>query len=246
MTTVVAVSDLHLDVRTTGVRRFDEVARTLRQAKGEAIRRKVDLFICAGDLGDPDSGSIVYRLLALCLETAFDLDRAGIPHLWVKGNHDGKSGESLFTPIAALADGVVSNARVCEEPAYWGGEEYDVLALPHSEYDPAQFVREFAGWKEESKSEVPTLVVSHLFPIPGIEPGEETSEMPRGGPRPLPCEELARIPGRVVVLSGHYHRRQVYQPSVKGCPPVYVIGSIATLSYGEESNGDPGFLVVRF
>ena len=78
-TTIIACSDLHLDARCHGQRRFPEIARALHQAKGEAIaRQKLGedvIFVCAGDLGDPDSGSIVYKLLALCIEVMGRLER---------------------------------------------------------------------------------------------------------------------------------------------------------------------------
>jgi DNA repair exonuclease SbcCD nuclease subunit len=244
MTTLVCVSDLHLDQRTAGVSRFEEIARGLRQAKDEAIKRKADIFICAGDVGDPDSGSVVYRLLALCAEVMADLDSAGVSQLWVKGNHDGEEGESLFTPLKAFMDD--KRGEVAETADYWGwpgkSGKFDVLALPHAKYNPELKVRDFIDWKGPPR---PTVVVSHLFPIPGIEPGEETKEMPRGGPRPLPCEALAQIPGQVIILSGHWHKRQIYQPPVPGCPPVHVIGSLCQLSHAEESN-QPGFLCLEF
>jgi DNA repair exonuclease SbcCD nuclease subunit len=250
MVTIVSISDLHLDVRTQGRRRKDEIASALHQAKGTAIARKMlreeVLFVCAGDLGDPDSGSIVYPLLALCIEVMQELEKNGIRQVWVKGNHDGESGESLFTPLAALAEGM-KLAGVSEVPDRWGWADVDVLALPHAKYDPVKEVGDFAKWREERRSTDflrPAVVVSHLFPILGIEPGEESSEMPRGGPMPLPCEELAKVPGPVLILSGHYHRRQVHQPPVKGCPPVHVIGSAVQLSHSEESNS-PGFLVIH-
>lgn len=245
MTTIVAVSDLHLDWRTHGVPRFDEIAKALHQAKDEAIKRKADLFVCAGDLGDPDSGSIVYRLLALCIEVMMELHDNDIHVVFVAGNHDGDEGEGILTPLKALA-GSLRGFTVAETALWEELESFDLLALPFARYEPEKAVRQFIEWKKRAGREYRTsVVVSHLTSIEGIENGEETSEMPRGGIRSLPLELLAEIKGPVIVISGHWHKRQVFQPRVPGCPPIFVCGSLATLTHGEESNGTPGYLVVE-
>lgn len=258
MTLIVAVSDIHADHRNNGVERFEEIARGMRQAVQVAIDRKADLFVGGGDYSDPDSGAIVFRVIALLIESMMRLDKAGIPQVWVKGNHDatsGSGGESVLTPIARLSD--YCYARVAESPMtidWWterSGRRFGVLLLPHGQYDAAARVSDFAtSMRVQDASVGPPgvsplrVVVSHLFPIPEMEPGEETSEMPRGGPNPLPLEALAEIPGEVLVLSGHYHKRQVFRSGVRGCPPVHVIGSLCQLSHSEESNS-PGFLVIE-
>ena len=246
MTTIVACSDLHLDTRTDGVRRFPEVENALWQAAREAVKRRADLFCMLGDLGDPDSGGVVYPLLALVVRVMGFLAAEGVPQVWVKGNHDGPVGQSLFTPLAAYSEscGFV-NAYVFEEPGDWLlREDFDVLALPHGQYDADAIVRKFtAERKPWRKRGSPSVVLSHLYPIEGLEFGEESEEFARGGPNPLPLDALSELGEGVVVLQGHFHKRQTYQPPVG--PLIHVVGSLVQLSHSEEAN-DPGFLIITF
>jgi DNA repair exonuclease SbcCD nuclease subunit len=62
--------------------------------------------------------------------------------------------------------------------------------------------------------------------------------MPRGREIMLPMEATAAGDLR---LSGHYHHRQTILPAGGGSP-IYVIGSLARLTFGEEGN-EPGFQV---
>ena len=65
---IVAISDLHLDVVTSGVPRFGEVEAALSRAVDHAIEhldpREGDFFACLGDVCDPDCGPVGFRVAA--------------------------------------------------------------------------------------------------------------------------------------------------------------------------------------
>ena len=75
--------------------------------------------------------------------------------------------------------------------------------------------------------------------LPGIHPGSETEDMPRGREVLFPGEQTR---GAVARMNGHYHARQTHGLG-DGGPDVIIPGSLARLGFGEESN-EPGFLLV--
>jgi len=89
---IVAISDLHLDVVTSGVPRFGEVEAALSRAVDHAIEhldpREGDFFACLGDVCDPDCGPVGFRVAAALIAAAQRLSREGIDSVWLAGNHD--------------------------------------------------------------------------------------------------------------------------------------------------------------
>lgn len=244
---VVAVSDVHGDAVTAGVRRFDEVQRSMLDAMGEAIREKAGAFVFCGDLTDPDSGLVLVQCLGLALFVARQLERHGVTSIWIAGNHDvGNDGEGTTTidPLSALASSDLTpgaaRVYVATQPATFivRGVEFTCLPYPSvaTAYDPARAV-------EGCKTRIgPLVILSHLS-VRGIIPGEESAEMPRGRDVWFPEDAVAEI-ARVrptLVLQGHFHRRQVF--TTKSGLPIQIVGSIATFSHGED-RGVPGYVVV--
>jgi DNA repair exonuclease SbcCD nuclease subunit len=230
-------SDLHLDWRTVGVPRFDEVRAALHQTVEAAIREKVDLYACTGDIADPDNGPALLRSVEALIEVTVALSREGIPSWWVAGNHDpieDGSGDTTLSPLRALGGKV----RVFEMPEVLRLAEVCFVALPYppatNPYDPVEFVREakkkLAGQK--------VVVLTHLQ-VEGAEIGEETTDMPRGRDVRFPIEECERD---WVVLAGHYHKRQTIRRP--GCPPIHVVGALARLAFGEQTN-TPSYSIVE-
>ena len=222
---IVCSSDWHLDHVTAGVPRFEEIAAAVDQAVAHAITTKADMFIFAGDLCDPDSGVSVFRCVQKAFEAAIRLSDANIRSIWVAGNHDiieDGSGDTTLSPLKAIGRDV----HVADRP----GVIWNVLALPFvsalAPYDPA------AEAKRLIALHCPQVVVGHLN-VPGIIPGEETHEMPRGREVIFPVKETAGIP---LKLHGHYHRQQVTPEGI------HIPGSLARLTFGEEAH-TPGFLV---
>jgi DNA repair exonuclease SbcCD nuclease subunit len=251
---VVSTGDWHGDAYLHGTSRFDEVARAVRKSVDVAIERRASLYVFGGDLCDPDSGPVVFRCVELAVECAIRLADGGIPSLWVPGNHDvleDGSGDSVLSPLRPLCGdgggvlcalsgyGVALSAR----PGVYFCDGFAVVTLPFAPtshaYDPASHLETVAPSLVGADGDLRirpdkrVLIVSHLS-VPGIVPGEETTEMPRGREVSLPLEVLAtKFPG-AVVSQHHYHRRHSFRSKVRGCPSIHVAGSLARLTHGEE------------
>lgn len=242
---VVATSDWHLDWVTRGVTRRDEVERAVQQSIAYAVERATDLYLFTGDLCDPDDGGVVARSSEYAVHVARDLSRRGIPSAWIAGNHDTTDDgvTTSLTPLRRLADPLVS---VHEQPGIRDlGQGRVLVALPHTafgaaEHSPQALTRllpRLAGFR--------TIIFACHLTVPGIVPGEETTEMPRGRDLTLPLDALDEFrtstarwkdPPAIVVINGHYHRAMCHAG-------VLVPGSLARLTFGEEEHV-PSFLDV--
>lgn len=240
------VSDAHLDWVTHGVRRFPEIAAAFDETIEAALDEGCSGYVFLGDLCDPDSGSCVFRVLEVAIRTALRLAACKIPSIWIAGNHDtiedGTKDTSL-SPLRALY-GDRTPVHVFEEPgtcvlreAVDRDDHRDVwiAALPFTSashpYDPASVSEKLLMGKDPRN----VVVAGHLH-VPGVEPGEETREMPRGREVWLPVDVLK--PRASVILNGHYHRQQKTESGV------WIPGSLARLTFCEENN-HPGYLIVE-
>lgn len=242
---ILCTSDWHGDAFTAGLARFDDVARSARATVELAKRERCDGYVFLGDLADP--GPRAHRCSALAIEVDAELNRAGIWRRWLVGNHDvveDGSGSSTLSPLAAACTGV--DSRVWSVPcAEHFGDEVIALALPHPargfSYDPEEFIRSVDKLDGCEQCVFPrvVLVFGHLT-VPGIEPGSETREMPRGREVRYPIEAIRERWGdRAVMLNGHYHRSYRRAES-----PVIVPGSLERLTKGEAGNV-PGCLILE-
>jgi len=232
------VSDLHLDAVTMGVPRFPELEQALAHTVQVAAQQKVDAYVFLGDLCDPDSGPTVFKCVELAIRTARCLaDAYGIRSYWLAGNHDVIEDGSGLTTLGPIRPALGSHGMVIEHPTSWALDGATFVALPFTAtshaYDPAKFLADHLPTGAHGG---PYVVLSHLN-VPGIIPGEETTEMPRGRDITLPLELLARPD--VLVLQGHYHRQQVHRHMGA---VVNVCGSLARLTHGEEEH-TPGYLL---
>jgi DNA repair exonuclease SbcCD nuclease subunit len=239
---IVCTSDWHLDAVTLGVRRFPELKSAVGKSVDAAIAAKADAYVFVGDLCDPDSGPCVFRCLELAQRTALTLLDNGIKSYWVAGNHDvieDGSGDTTLTPLFAMPLGIDVFDRPGSADPCLGDVMFTFLpytATSHA-YDPeSALVKHVGALPVEGLKHV---VFSHLS-VPGIVPGEETTEMPRGREVTLPVEFFK---GRddIVVIQGHYHRRQKFS---RGGVDVHVVGSLARLTFGEQEH-EPGYLIVE-
>ena len=236
---IVCSSDWHLDARTAGVERFDEIRESCEQVVDYAIKASADLFVFCGDLCDPEDGRDVLRASAYAVGIARRLSSVRIPSIWIAGNHDSvKDGETTtLEPLRYLCDDnivVVSTGLHISTLGSRG--EFMFLLLPYSPmpYDACAAMR--AAADDAVKSGQRFVVFSHLM-LPGMHLGSESSEMARGKDRNFPLEEM-RAARPLLVVSGHYHRRQTTEDGIQ------VVGSLARLTFGEESN-TPQFLVIE-
>lgn len=240
---VVVASDWHVDWSTLGVSRWKEIEAAVTESVDYAIKNEAGLYLFPGDLADPDTGGASWRAAALIITAATRLSRAGVRLVAIPGNHDvceDGSGKTTLTPLAALED-LLPGVYVAEEPRliWLGGDPGKylyVLALPFTAashgYDTQ--LTACALWPEEPGARV--IVLSHLT-VPGIHPGTETTEMPRGREVLYPFHSTERA---ILRVQGHYHHRQLFTAPDNG-PPLVIPGAIARLAFGEENN-DPSFL----
>lgn len=232
---VVATGDWHMDWRTAGLSRFDDVRRGAEQAVDKAIELRADLFAFLGDLADPDSPA-AWRAAAFAIECWQRLDEHRIKSVWLTGNHDvleDGSGTSVLEPLRA------AGAEVAALPTFHVGERLglDVIALPYvarsHAYDPAEEIRKAAGWGQIGRR---PLVLGHLM-AEGISVGSETGDMARGRDVFLPLEQLAASYPEAIIVNGHYHLAQEFRG-------VRFPGALARLTRGERDH-DPQFLVLE-
>lgn len=229
------ITDLHLDKSTFGVPRAPEIERGLRQVEIAVAVRKVDVVIFLGDLTDPDSGGLAWHATRTATELALNLDREGIESIWIAGNHDVQNdgtGATCLTPMVALSR-VIPRIHVAEGPKLVVlGDGYVVACLPYTAvsrtYDPATTYPRLISLAPPGSK---IIVAAHLM-IPGVAPGEETIEMPRGRDIAFPLGVTADA---VFRCNGHYHRRQDFDPN-DGGPVIHIPGAPVPFAFGEEGN----------
>lgn len=244
MTSIVCVSDLHLDHSTHGVSRFDEVVRVVFASTSRAVEERAAAWMFLGDACDPDSGPIVFKCVEVLVEAARRLCHAGIPSVFLAGNHDVVAVSDLrttLTPLRALWGPFGGDlVHVFEEPgcAKIPGLPKIVafpFVAPSHAYDPEEWARAQVQVSRES-----TMTIEHLH-VPGVQPGEETKEIPRGREVVFPGAATAKA---VMRLGGHYHRGQTVDLG-DGGPPLVICGSPIRFTFGEEHNEENGFMIVR-
>lgn len=220
----VITSDWHLDAVTAGFERFNDIDAAVREVVATAIAASgAARFVFMGDLCDPHTMRS-HRATAYAIAINRTLAEHHVESWWLTGNHDvieDGTGTSTLTPLRA------SGATVFDEPTYYDG----VVVFPYTSrsrtYDPELYVQRWA--KEPVK-----LVLAHLN-IPGIGPGSETKDMPRGRDVSLPLDSIKATWPKAFIFNGHYHQAQTF----KG---VHIPGSLARLTFGE-AEITPGFLV---
>jgi DNA repair exonuclease SbcCD nuclease subunit len=200
--------------------------------------------MCLGDVCDPDSGASVFAVLETLVEVCEALSRAGIPSVWLSGNHDvcedgsGTSTLEPLKPLAVVLDRPGVYARPCSRrgsgPLTKHDETLRILALPFTplshRYDPLKIIKAIPP-----TDKAPDIVIGHLN-VKGAQPGDEES-MPRGREVWLPVAEIRKRWPLVTILNGHIHRRQITEDGV------IIPGSIERLRFDEEHN-HPGYLEV--
>lgn len=228
----VVTGDWHGDAQTHGVRRFEDVREAAHATVDAAIAEGAIAYAFLGDLCDPDSGARTFRVIQLALEIAMRLKERSIASIWLAGNHDvieDGSGDTTLSPLRALG----GNVYVAESPSMLGVGSVRFWTLPFAatarHYDPEKAAKLIDGPRERN------VVLGHLTEISGVEPGEETLEMPRGRGVRLPVEEL--VPRACMIFNGHFHRRQKVGP-------VWLPGALARLTFCEEGHS-PGFMVAE-
>jgi DNA repair exonuclease SbcCD nuclease subunit len=242
---LLVTSDWHVDAVTMGHARFADVDRACRETVEAAIREHVDAYCFLGDLCDPDSGSSVFRSVELAISAALELERNGIRSFWMAGNHDvieDGSGDTTLSPMRPLGRSYPSRIHVIERFATTKGTYTDgvqMTFLPFTAtshpYRPQEFLQgiDFTMGRH--------LVLGHLV-VEGVQPGEETTDMPRGREVMFPRRMFAEQMENVHLLNGHYHRQQ--SNHLPGFRPVHIPGAPARFTFGEGGHS-PSYLLVE-
>jgi DNA repair exonuclease SbcCD nuclease subunit len=230
---IVVSSDWHLDARTDGVPRFDEIEQAIDRSVEVAKLEQADLYVMVGDLCDPD-GWCPTRAISVAVQ----LYQVGIDSIWVAGNHDvveDGMGTTTLTPLVA-AD--IAH-HVFEQPgeimySRKGKGKIHVVGLPFTPsshaYDPVITVRRMS-----KPNAYPTLVLGHLN-IEGISAGSETRDMARGREVFWPIDAVRKRWPQAVCIGGHYHRAQEFKT-------IHIAGSLCRLRHDEEEN-NPSLMVI--
>jgi len=237
---MLVTSDWHLDATTGGVDRFDDVSSAVAETVEAARAEEVDLYVFLGDLCDPDANRAP-RCVSRAIVVARRLHGAGICSRWLVGNHDvieDGSGSHTLAPMQAAQAAPTADSPgwcVVDRPMVERIAGVTFVWLPYvprcASYDAGEFVRSV----ETSGTPQRVVVAGHLS-IHGQVPGSETTDMPRGRDLWLPTDAIAQRWPHAVVMNGHYHRAQQ--------SPVIIPGSLARLTFGEESH-NPGFMIVE-
>jgi len=252
MAKILFTGDWHADHKTFGVERFAEIEASARNMVSDAIARDIDLFCFLGDLSDPDSAGLTIRSINLARECMIDLNMASIPSIWIAGNHDVlEDGSSLsnfdLLPSFGKAS-VVSDACSVVSGLLNRNDEplnLSVIACPFTAssnpYDANDSLLELSQDIRDDK----LLILGH-FTIPGIEPGEETTEVPRGRNVLIPyasIQPLEKKFSRMLIANGHYHKRHIFK-SKECTTPILIPGSPVKLTFGEAASPH-GYLIAE-
>lgn len=261
---ILVTGDWHLDARTAGLDRFEDLRAAVNWTVEVAEREHVDLYVMLGDLCDPDT-TRSHRAIGLATETAAALADRAIAQVWIAGNHDVIEDGSGSTTMAALAGwsrlrrfrpGVLQQRvtneppmmmsfenrmfHVAEEPIHiprFMGTTNDLLLLPFTARVKAYEPTKIVERTLLSQGCTKLIVFGHLNVI-GADDGSEVEDFPRGREVVFPTDALlAKFGDRCMMFNGHYHRRQ----TVRG---VRMPGALGRLGFGEVNN-PAGVLLVE-
>lgn len=268
-------ADLHIGAGTafgkvnpsTGLHeRVEDYLGTLDQMVREAIERKADVFLVAGDIYHTKTPAP-----ALCNEFAKRVHRliaAGLQVVLLAGNHDGIGTETAATALDLYAALEVEGVTVLRKPQLvtiqTRGGPLQVAAMPHlskSVLDArrtdmldaiddatdamATAIDQMLGaLSRQVNPALPAILTAHLSLAEATVGSEDRMMVGRG--LTLPLRSLQRSAFQYVAL-GHIHKPQVWDDVlVSGpsyLPPVVYPGSPDRVSF-DEAEDDKGFWLV--
>ena len=249
-------SDWHLGRTFHGVSLIDAQRDAVDLLVREAIDRKADLLIVAGDVFDRAVPPI--EALRILNDAVLRLSEAAIAVIITAGNHD--SGERLSTYSGVLRDGVwvVGDTHAIASPIVLEDEFGEVLVYALPFLDP-DLVRHELGTDEPldrshdavmtraldmiaadraSRGNPRSIAIGHAFVVAGDAPEVSDSErdLSIGGVQSVPVSRFAENFDYVAL--GHLHR-----PQAVGSLDVRYSGSLLRYSFSEAGHGK-SFLVV--
>ncbi len=250
----VCTADTHFGIDNVGPlnrwglpARVDDFFEAFERIVDYAIEWPADVFIHAGDIFKGQNPP--QRVLARFLQQLARIDGAGIPSVFVNGNHDGDTdaGRAGRLNILDTIDATFEHAYVFHRPAVGEiearcGRLLSVIGVPwprmrhfavgDAPYDDLlaagnrELRRTILRLGKQPSDEAPIVMVGHL----SVAGADEASErwMTLGWNPILQLGELPTEPD--VIVLGHYHRGARFDSG----RPVFYCGSPARIDFGEE------------
>lgn len=250
---ILLTSDWHIDARTAGVPRYEELTIYIEELVRVVLREKVDFIFHLGDFFNP-GGMLVplYTAKIINIVRAFEHQLFGESAceamVLIAGNHDtieDSRGPTVLSPLAAMYQ-FSDQVHVCERPQAFelvgrGAVRLGVLALPYVARAAYNAVNTASAFENAAKlPDIPLVVIGHQT-VPGALLGSETRDMPRGRELELPTEAIAKLKPSLVA-NGHYHRAQTV--SSYGLE-IVIPGSPQRLTFGERNDTRKGYTIVE-
>jgi len=250
-----------IDAKTGIHSRLLDFERALNHIIDNAIEKKVDFFLFAGDAYKTAHPSPTQqKLLVRCLMRLY---KAHIPVIIVVGNHDNPLSFGKAHSLDIFQDLPVDGFHVIAKPTVislttqsgpinilgipWPTRNTVSLSQDHinasasriTEYISAALARLIAHHASQLDPAIPAVLCGHLTVSSGIFSGSEKRAIYGTDPILLPSQ-LAISPFDYVAL-GHLHRYQNLNPD--GYPALVYAGSIERVDFGERKE-DKGFCLV--
>lgn len=249
-------SDWHLGRTLHGYSLIDAQRDAVEALVNEAVERKVDLFIVAGDVFDRAVPPI--EALRILNDAVARLNAASIATVLIAGNHD--SGERLSTYSGVLRDGVwvVGDTQELATPMVLLDEFGDLLVYALPFLDP-DLVRHDLGGEDplarshdavmaralelvaadrQARGNPRSIAIGHAFVVAGQAPevSESERDLSIGGVQSVPVARFGESFDYVAL--GHLHR-----PQQVGGPTTRYSGSLLRYSFSEAGHAK-SFLVI--
>jgi DNA repair exonuclease SbcCD nuclease subunit len=250
---ILLTSDWHLDARTAGVPRIDELDSYVDEIIRVAIQEKIDFIFHLGDFFNPGTKLVPFytsKLIRFIQHLDYSTASDGV--VLIAGNHDvieDSRGYTVLSPLKIVFEACYA-PRVVEHTSFFvltkcNHTSIGVLALPYTarSVDDSQYLKESLIRAKEfvnKKGTGPLIVVGHRT-VPGATLGSETKDMSRGRDIDLPFDVFKEL-NPVLIANGHYHRAQIVSV---GSHRVVIPGSPYRLTFGERRDKFKGFMVVR-
>lgn len=249
---ILLTSDWHLDARTAGIPRIDEIDSYVDEIVRTVLEEKIDFIFHLGDFFNPGTKLVPFYMTKLIrFIQHFDYTTASDGVILIAGNHDvieDSRGYTILSPLKVVFES--SHApKIIERTKFFvllkcNGAPVGVLAFPYiarsvddnqNKKDALIMAKAFVD-----KGVGPLVVIGHRT-VPGASLSSETEDMPRGRDLDLPFDDIGDLKP-ALIANGHYHRAQTVSA---GIHQVVIPGSPLRLNFGERRDKNKGFMVVE-
>lgn len=234
-------SDVHLNAKTCGRSRYDELDETLRVIARFVKDIAYHDVVFLGDAVDPDAPDAMRCVARMC-DFAQQIDRYETDGWYVAGNHDIAEdgyGTTMLSPIGFVG----SNAVTIELPEKYVLGTSSCAFLP---YPSKCNELNLADWVAANCDPNTRIVFGHLN-LPGEGGASESFEMSRGKEHYWPLDAIDQACPDALLIGGHYHvggQRSYRVPSGR-ILNVEIVGSPGPFAFGPEEACDPSIISIE-